>query len=105
LSGGQWQRLAVARALFRAPNVLLLDEPTSAIDAKSEYQIFKNIIEAQKGKSTIIISHRFSTVRKASQIIVLKEGKIIESGTHDELVAKRRGVYKTLFEMQAEGYN
>lgn len=105
LSGGQWQRLAVARALFRSPNVLLLDEPTSAIDAKSEYQIFKNIIEAQKGKSTIIISHRFSTVRKASQIIVLKEGKIIESGTHDELVMKRRGVYKTLFEMQAEGYN
>ena len=105
LSGGQWQRLAIARALFRAPNVLLLDEPTSAIDAKSEYRIFHNIIEAQKGKSTIIISHRFSTVRKASQIIVLKEGKIIESGTHDELVSKRRGVYKTLFEMQAEGYN
>lgn len=105
LSGGQWQRLAVARALFRSPNILLLDEPTSAIDAKSEYKIFKNIIEAQKGKSTIIISHRFSTVRKASRIIVLKEGKIIESGTHDELIMKRRGVYKTLFEMQAEGYN
>lgn len=105
LSGGQWQRLAVARALFRSPNVLLLDEPTSAIDAKSEYKIFKNIIEAQKGKSTIIISHRFSTVRKASRIIVLREGKIIESGTHDELIMKRRGVYKTLFEMQAEGYN
>ena len=105
LSGGQWQRLAVARALFRSPNILLLDEPTSAIDAKSEYKIFKNIIEAQKGKSTIIISHRFSTVRKASRIIVLKEGKIIESGTHDELIMKRRGIYKTLFEMQAEGYN
>lgn len=105
LSGGQWQRLAVARALFRSPNILLLDEPTSAIDAKSEYQIFKNIIEAQKGKSTVIISHRFSTVRKASQIIVLKEGRIIESGTHDELIMKRRGIYKTLFEMQAEGYN
>ena len=105
LSGGQWQRLAVARALFRSPNVLLLDEPTSAIDAKSEYEIFQNIIHAQEGKSTIIISHRFSTVRKASRIIVLDRGKIIESGTHDELIAKRRGVYKTLFELQAEGYN
>lgn len=105
LSGGQWQRLAVARALFRSPNVLLLDEPTSAIDAKSEYEIFQNIIRAQQGKSTIIISHRFSTVRKASRIIVLDQGKIIESGTHEELIAKRRGVYKTLFELQAEGYN
>lgn len=104
LSGGQWQRLAVARALFRSPNILLLDEPTSAIDAKSENKIFQNIFEAQKGKTTIIISHRFSTVRKANNIIVLERGKLIEAGTHEELVAKKQGVYKTLFEAQAKGY-
>ena len=105
LSGGQWQRLAIARVLFRAPNVLLLDEPTSAIDAKSEQKILGNVFEIQKGKSTVIISHRFSTVRKAKHIIVLDHGKMIESGTHDELVKKRGGVYKALFEAQAEGYN
>lgn len=104
LSGGQWQRLAVSRAFFRSPNVLLLDEPTSAIDAKSEYEIFQNIIHKQRGKSTIIISHRFSTVRKAKNIIVLNKGKIIEAGTHDELMANNK-VYRKLFDMQAEGYN
>ena len=104
LSGGQWQRLAIARVLFRSPNVLLLDEPTSAIDAKSENKIFHNIFESQKGKTTIIISHRFSTVRRATHIIVLERGKLIESGTHEELIAKKRGVYKTLFEAQAKGY-
>ena len=104
LSGGQWQRLAIARVLYRSPNVLVLDEPTSAIDAKSENKIFHNIFEKQKGKTTIIISHRFSTVRRATHIIVLEHGKIIESGTHEQLVAKQHGVYKTLFEAQAEGY-
>lgn len=104
LSGGQWQRLAIARVLYRSPNILLLDEPTSAIDAKSENKIFHNIFESQKGKSTIIISHRFSTVRRATKIIVLDHGKIIESGNHDQLVAKQHGVYKTLFEAQAKGY-
>ena len=105
LSGGQWQRLAIARVLFRSPNVLLLDEPTSAIDAKAEQKIFRNVFEAQKGKTTVIISHRFSTVRKANQIIVLDHGRVIESGSHKELVAKRGGVYKSLFEAQAEGYS
>lgn len=104
LSGGQWQRLAISRVLYRSPNVLLLDEPTSAIDAKSENKIFHNIFEKQKGKTTIIISHRFSTVRRATHIIVLDHGKIVESGTHEQLVAKQRGVYKTLFEAQAKGY-
>lgn len=104
LSGGQWQRLSIARAFFRSPNVLLLDEPTAAVDAKSEYEIFRNIIKKQQGKSTIIISHRFSTVRKAKQIIVLDQGHIIESGTHDELLAKN-GTYAELFKLQAEGYN
>ncbi len=104
LSGGQWQRLSIARAFFRSPNVLLLDEPTAAVDAKSEYEIFKNIINKQRGKSTIIISHRFSTVRKAERIIVLKEGRVIESGSHDELLAQN-GTYAEMFKLQAEGYN
>ncbi len=104
LSGGQWQRLSIARAFFRSPNVLLLDEPTAAVDAKSEYEIFKNIIKKQHGKSTIIISHRFSTVRKAEQIIVLNHGKIIEAGTHDSLIAQN-GTYAEMFKLQAEGYN
>ena len=103
LSGGQWQRLAIARTLYRSPNILLLDEPTSAIVAKSESEIFKNILSMQKGKTTVIVSHRFSAVRKAKQIIVLEQGKVVESGSHDELVAKN-GVYKELFEAQAEGY-
>ena len=104
LSGGQWQRIGIARAFYRKPNILILDEPTSAVDAKSEYQIFQNIIKNQVGKTTVIISHRFSTVRKAEQIIVLEEGKITERGTHDELVAKN-GVYSEMFKLQAEGYN
>jgi ABC-type multidrug transport system fused ATPase/permease subunit len=103
LSGGQWQRLAIARVLYRAPNILLLDEPTSAIDAKSEQKIFQNIMRAEQGKSTLIISHRFSAVRKAEQIIVLDHGKVVELGSHKELIAKK-GVYKELFEAQAEGY-
>jgi ATP-binding cassette subfamily B protein/ATP-binding cassette subfamily C protein len=104
LSGGQWQRLSIARAFYRSPNVLLLDEPTAAIDAEAEYRIFKNIMEKQKGKSTVIISHRFSTIRKAKNIIVLSNGRIIEAGTHDELVAKN-GTYAKMFKLQAEGYN
>ena len=104
LSGGQWQRLCIARAFFRAPNVLILDEPTSAVDVQSEAIIFKNIISNQKGKTTLIISHRFSTVRKAKNIIVLDKGKVIESGTHEELIANN-GLYKEMFEVQAEGYN
>ena len=95
LSGGQWQRLGIARAFFRSPNVLILDEPTASVDAVSEYEIFKNIIKKQENKTTVIISHRFSTVRKAERV---------ESGTHDELIAKN-GIYKEMFELQAEGYN
>ena len=103
LSGGQWQRLGIARAFFRSPNVLILDEPTSSVDAKSEYEIFRNIIKKQEHKTTIIISHRFSTVRKAEKIIVLDAGRIKEQGTHEELV-RQNGIYKEMFELQAEGY-
>ncbi len=103
LSGGQWQRLGIARAFFRSPNVLILDEPTSSVDAKSEYEIFRNIIKKQENKTTIIISHRFSTVRKAKRIIVLDAGQVKEQGTHEELVQKD-GIYKEMFELQAEGY-
>lgn len=103
LSGGQQQRIGVARALLRGGDVLLLDEPTSAIDAKAEFKIFNNIYEAHAGKTTLIISHRFSTVRKADKIIVMENGKITEYGSHDELLAYA-GTYKEMFDLQAEGY-
>lgn len=104
LSGGQWQRIALARAFFRNSNILILDEPTSAIDAVGEYEIFKRIAEVQEEKTTIIISHRFSTVKKAHKIYVIEHGKIIESGTHTELMSINDGEYKKMFELQAEGY-
>ncbi|MCL2869675.1 ABC transporter ATP-binding protein/permease [Candidatus Saccharibacteria bacterium] len=103
LSGGQWQRLALARGFFRDANVLILDEPTSAVDAKAEYHIFKEIMDQHANHTTIIISHRFSTVRKARHIIVLDEGQIIERGTHHQLM-KNDGLYREMFELQAEGY-
>jgi ATP-binding cassette, subfamily B, bacterial len=103
LSGGQKQRLGVARALLRNGDIIILDEPTSAIDAKAEYSIFNNIYKSHAGKTTLIVSHRFSTVRKADKIIVLERGKITEYGTHEELL-KHGGLYKEMFEAQAEGY-
>lgn len=103
LSGGQTQRLGVARALLRNGDIMLLDEPTSAIDAKAEYAIFNNIYKAHADRTTLIVSHRFSTVRKADQIIVMEQGKIIEYGSHEELV-KYDGLYKEMFDAQAEGY-
>lgn len=103
LSGGQWQRLSIARAFYRESNILLLDEPTSAVDAKAEYEIFRNILEHQQNRTTVIISHRFSTVRKAKQIMVVDHGKVIERGTHQELI-KQNGLYKEMFDLQAEGY-
>jgi ATP-binding cassette, subfamily B, bacterial len=102
-SGGQWQRIALARAFYRDANILILDEPTSAIDAKGEFEIFRRIAATQKHKTTIIISHRFSTVRNAQKIIVLEHGTITESGSHEELIALG-GRYKELFELQAAGY-
>ena len=102
-SGGQWQRVALARAFYRRANVLILDEPTSAIDARAEYNIFNNIFDHYKNKSAIIVSHRFSTVRRADRIVVLDEGKIVEQGSHQALM-KKGGLYHELFTKQAEGY-
>ena len=103
LSGGQWQRLALARGFWREPQVLILDEPTASVDAKAEYEIFKEIGESQKGRTTIIISHRFSTVRKAEKIFVIAHGKIVERGMHAELMSQG-GLYAEMFSLQAEGY-
>ncbi len=103
LSGGQWQKLALARAFFRNAPVLILDEPTSAIDAKAEYEIFENVRTLQTNKTVIIISHRFSTVRNADKIFVLDQGKIIEAGNHEKLMQKK-GLYAELFNIQAQGY-
>lgn len=103
-SGGQWQRIALGRAFFRNADILVLDEPTSAIDARGEYEIFQQIAKTQERKTTIIISHRFSTVRNADHIYVMDNGRLIESGSHDQLVKIKDGHYRELFEMQAEGY-
>lgn len=103
-SGGQWQRIALARSFYRSANILILDEPTSAIDAVGEYEIFKKILELQKEKTTIIISHRFSTVRNADKIYVIEHGKIKEEGDHESLMKIKDGQYKKMFELQAEGY-
>lgn len=103
-SGGERQRLAIARTLLRDSNLIILDEPTSSIDAKAEYEIFNNIYEACTDKTVLIVSHRFSTVRQADKIVVLKEGRISETGSHEELLANN-GLYKEMFELQATGYS
>ena len=103
LSGGQWQKLALARAFYRNAPILILDEPTSAIDAKAEYEIFQKVQNLQKDKTVIIISHRFSTVRNADRILVLDRGRIIEEGNHKVLM-KKKGLYEELFTIQAKGY-
>jgi ATP-binding cassette subfamily B protein len=103
LSGGQWQKIALARAFMRDGEVLVLDEPTSALDAEREYEIFERFRELTKGKIAVLISHRFSTVRMADRIAVIENGQIAELGSHEELVALR-GTYARLFELQAKGY-
>ncbi|OGD31922.1 hypothetical protein A3C91_00650 [Candidatus Azambacteria bacterium RIFCSPHIGHO2_02_FULL_52_12] len=100
LSVGQKQRVAIARAILRNPRILILDEPTSALDAGSEKIITDSLDELMKGKTTFIIAHRLSTVRKADIILVFKEGKIIESGTHQELLKIEGGEYRRLYELQ-----
>jgi len=102
-STGQWQKLAIARFFYRNAPLIIFDEPTAAIDAVSESNIFKEVYNFFKGKSVIIISHRFSTVRQADKIYVLNQGKIIEHGTHNELL-KLNGKYSYAFNTQAKGY-
>lgn len=102
-STGQWQKIAIARVFHRDSPVLILDEPTASIDAVAEAKIFDNIYKFSKGKTVIIISHRFSTVRNADRIIVLDKGKIIEEGSHEELL-KNDGKYAKAFRLQAKGY-
>ena len=104
LSGGQWQKVALSRAFMRnKADILILDEPTAAIDAKAEAEIFSHFRDLTDDKISIIISHRFSTVRMADHIIVLEEGEITEEGSHSELMEKK-GQYSNLFELQARGY-
>ena len=103
LSGGEWQKIALARAYMRDAQIVILDEPTASLDARAEYEVFKRFSELTKGKSAVIISHRFSTVRMADRILVLKNGELLELGTHEELLDKN-GLYAELFALQAKGY-
>ena len=103
LSGGEWQKIALARAYMREASVLILDEPTASLDARAEYEVFRRFSDLMKGRMAVIISHRFSTVRMADRIVVLDEGRVVEAGTHEALVA-RAGLYAELFTLQAEGY-
>lgn len=103
LSGGQWQKIALGRAYMREAQVLILDEPTAALDARAEYEVFQRFSELTAGKTAVIISHRFSTVRMANRILVLSKGEMIEIGSHQELMAQE-GLYAELFNLQAEGY-
>ena len=103
LSTGQWQRVALARTFFRDAPLVILDEPTAALDAKAEHELFERIGELLAGRSVLLISHRFSTVRSADRIYVLREGRVVESGTHEELVVAD-GTYAEMFTLQASPY-
>lgn len=103
LSGGEWQKIAIARAYMREAQVLILDEPTAALDARAEFEVFQRFKELSHGRTAVLISHRFSSVRMADRILVLADGKVEAAGTHDELVAQS-GRYAELFELQAAGY-
>lgn len=103
LSGGQWQRLAIARAFYRDAPLVILDEPSAALDPRAEYDLFSSLRSTIRGRSALIISHRFSTVRNADRIYVLDSGRVAESGTHDELMATD-GIYAELFRLQATAY-
>jgi ATP-binding cassette subfamily B protein len=103
LSTGQWQKIALARAYMRDAQVLILDEPTASLDARAEFEVYQRFLDLTGNKMAVLISHRFSTVRLADRIIVLEQGRIVENGSHEELVALG-GLYSELFELQAAGY-
>jgi ATP-binding cassette subfamily B protein len=103
LSGGEWQKIALARAYLRDSQLLILDEPTASLDARSEREVFKRFSELTQGKMSLLISHRFSTVRMADRILVLEEGRIAEEGCHNDLI-QRGQRYSKMFELQAASY-
>ena len=103
LSGGQWQKIALARAYMRDAQLLILDEPTSSLDARAEYEVFQRFAKLIEGRTAVLISHRFSTVRMADRILVLENGQMTEVGSHEELLEKG-GMYAELFQLQAKGY-
>jgi ATP-binding cassette, subfamily B, bacterial len=103
LSGGEWQKVALGRAYMREAQLLILDEPTAALDARAEYEVFLRFSELTQGRMAVLISHRFSTVRMADRILVLRGGELVEQGTHEELLALG-GLYSELFQLQAAGY-
>jgi ATP-binding cassette subfamily B protein len=103
LSGGEWQKVALARAYIRDAQLVILDEPTASLDARAEFEVFQRFAELTKGKTAVLISHRFSTVRMADRILVLKNGEMDDIGDHETLLSNK-GLYAELFELQAKGY-
>jgi ATP-binding cassette subfamily B protein len=103
LSVGQWQRIALARAFMRRAPVIILDEPTASLDAESETEIFGDMQQATVGVTTLLIAHRFSTVRQADRILVIEQGCVVEEGSHEELL-EHAGSYARLFRLQVTGY-
>ena len=103
LSGGEWQKIALSRAFMRRASILILDEPTSALDAQAEYELFARLRDLSRDRTAVYISHRFSTVRQADRILFLEHGRLVEEGTHEELM-KLGGRYATLFNLQASAY-
>jgi ATP-binding cassette subfamily B protein len=103
LSGGQWQRVALTRALYRDASMLLLDEPTSALDAEAEAALFERYKELASGRTTLLITHRFNTVRMAHRILVMEGGRVVEEGSHDGLLGQD-GRYAQMFRVQAQAY-
>lgn len=103
LSGGEWQKFALARAYLRDAQILILDEPTSSLDAEAEYEVFERFAELTRGRTALLVSHKLSTVRMADRIVVIEGGGVREQGTHGQLIT-RGGRYARLFEMQASSY-